>query len=438
MLPSTAALKGAARAEGDSDVPEKAVGPTGGPTAPRGPRQSGGWTELAGPRDGARPGDIPVERRRRGQAQPHRHARAGQGVEGSSRCLRAPGCQAPRLAARLQRLQQAPLPLPDAVPLRVLRGPRPAVADGELSAARRGAPHGGGVRESIAAKIRADLACGLSPAQIADARSSEFRGRPSTIYRWIERATPACPIRTCAARWVQQGRGGGGARADAARPGAPLLGVLGAPGGRARGRLRDGHGGIKRAADRQCGSSRSTCAAAARSCACFAREVVERAVAAAPRRAGGGQAGRGRSSACFGLILTDNGAEFSTGSPGEVVPAGQGARCRVYYRDVRQSQQKGAASNHVELRKLRPPLHVMLKLPSTLVHPAKRRCRLAPSRGLLMRSACAAVGAPGCLRRRRCRAHGRAGRRGGALRRAAARRRGRQPRPAGEGVDPLI
>ena len=41
--------------------------------------------------------------------------------------------------------------------------------------------------ESIAAKIRADLARGLSPAQIADARSSEFRAAPSTIYRWIER-----------------------------------------------------------------------------------------------------------------------------------------------------------------------------------------------------------------------------------------------------------
>ena len=61
------------------------------------------------------------------------------------------------------------------------------LADGELSAARRGVDRTEEEFESIAAKIRADLARGLSPAQIADARSSEFRAAPSTIYRWIER-----------------------------------------------------------------------------------------------------------------------------------------------------------------------------------------------------------------------------------------------------------
>ncbi len=61
------------------------------------------------------------------------------------------------------------------------------VADGELSAARRGVDRTEEEFEAIAAKIRADLARGLSPAQIADARSSEFRAAPSTIYRWIER-----------------------------------------------------------------------------------------------------------------------------------------------------------------------------------------------------------------------------------------------------------
>lgn len=61
------------------------------------------------------------------------------------------------------------------------------LADGELSAARRGVDRTEEEFESIAAKIRADLARGLSPAQIADARSSEFRAAPSIIYRWIER-----------------------------------------------------------------------------------------------------------------------------------------------------------------------------------------------------------------------------------------------------------
>lgn len=61
------------------------------------------------------------------------------------------------------------------------------LADGELSAARRGVDRTEEEFESIAAKIRADLARGLSPAQIADARSPEFRAALSTIYRWIER-----------------------------------------------------------------------------------------------------------------------------------------------------------------------------------------------------------------------------------------------------------
>lgn len=58
----------------------------------------------------------------------------------------------------------------------------------------------------------------------------------------------------------------------------------------------------------------------------------------------------------FGLILTDNGAEFSDWESLErsCLP-GKGARCRVYYCDVRQSQQKGGCErNHVELRKLLP------------------------------------------------------------------------------------
>ncbi len=58
----------------------------------------------------------------------------------------------------------------------------------------------------------------------------------------------------------------------------------------------------------------------------------------------------------FGLVLTDNGAEFSDWESLErsCLP-GKGARCRVYYCDVRQSQQKGGCErNHVELRKLLP------------------------------------------------------------------------------------
>ena len=55
------------------------------------------------------------------------------------------------------------------------------LADGELSAARRGVDRTEEEFESIAAKIRADLARGLSPAQISHARSSEFRAAPSML-----------------------------------------------------------------------------------------------------------------------------------------------------------------------------------------------------------------------------------------------------------------
>lgn len=57
----------------------------------------------------------------------------------------------------------------------------------------------------------------------------------------------------------------------------------------------------------------------------------------------------------FGIILTDNGAEFADTAAIEASAFGGGARCRVYYCDVRQSQQKGACErNHVELRKMLP------------------------------------------------------------------------------------
>lgn len=57
----------------------------------------------------------------------------------------------------------------------------------------------------------------------------------------------------------------------------------------------------------------------------------------------------------FGIILTDNGVEFADTATIETSVFGGDARCKVYYCDVRQSQQKGACErNHVELRKMLP------------------------------------------------------------------------------------
>lgn len=57
----------------------------------------------------------------------------------------------------------------------------------------------------------------------------------------------------------------------------------------------------------------------------------------------------------FGIILTDNGAEFADTTTIEASVLRGDVRCRVYYCDVRASQQKGACErNHVELRKMLP------------------------------------------------------------------------------------
>ena len=57
----------------------------------------------------------------------------------------------------------------------------------------------------------------------------------------------------------------------------------------------------------------------------------------------------------FGLVLTDNGCEFSDTDALENSVSKGTTRCKVYYCDPRQSQQKGGCErNHVELRKLLP------------------------------------------------------------------------------------
>lgn len=60
-----------------------------------------------------------------------------------------------------------------------------ALADGLLSEARKGVNKKEYDFERAMAEIRADVARGLSPAQIAEGRACEFKAHPSTIYRWI-------------------------------------------------------------------------------------------------------------------------------------------------------------------------------------------------------------------------------------------------------------
>ena len=109
---------------------------------------------------------------------PHRHARPGKGSRVESVPEGAvPGSAAGRTSATLQ---QAPLPLLDAVPLRASARPRPPAGWPiyEPSGRQARVPHGGGVRvhrRQDQGRLRPG---GPSPAQISHARSSEFRPPP--------------------------------------------------------------------------------------------------------------------------------------------------------------------------------------------------------------------------------------------------------------------
>ena len=225
------------------------------------------------------------------------------------------------------------------------------LADGELSAARRGVDRTEEEFESIAAKIRADLARGLSPAQISHARSSEFRAAPSTIYRWIERGYAGMSNMDLRRKVGYRPRRRAAPAPTPHGPERSFSAFSALPEGE-REAACEMDTVIGRAADRQCVLTlhlrccraqlclllpeRSSSAVAA------ALDVLEAAV------------GKRAFQRMFGLVLTDNGAEFSDWESLErsCLP-GKGARCRVYYCDVRQSQQKGGCErNHVELRKL--------------------------------------------------------------------------------------
>lgn len=228
-----------------------------------------------------------------------------------------------------------------------------AMSDELLSAARRGVDRGRDEFESMMETIRSDVARGLSPVQISIARASEFSVHPSTIYRWIEknhggmsniellrkvgykkrrrdaaRATPHGPSRSYAAFMQMDGED----RASACE----MDTVIG------------------RRRDEKCVLTpylrpyklqlcmllpeKSSSAVAA------ALDALEKAI------------GKSSFQRFFGILLTDNGAEFSDFAAIEksALP-GKKARTRVYYCDVRASQQKASCEkNHVELRRLLP------------------------------------------------------------------------------------
>lgn len=226
-----------------------------------------------------------------------------------------------------------------------------ALADEELSASRRGIDKTREQFEHIMGCVKEGLARGLSPEQIVASYALDVS--PATIYRWIEegyagtgnielrRKVSYKPKKKAAPRSTSHG---------AERSYAAFLGL----GEEERSSACEMDTVIGRVHDSKClltlylrpckfqlmlllGGKTAEEAAGA-------LDALEEAV---------GMDGFGR---LFDPILTDNGAEFSDHVLIERSAGDSAARrARVFYCDVRQSQQKGSCErNHVELRKVLP------------------------------------------------------------------------------------
>lgn len=228
-----------------------------------------------------------------------------------------------------------------------------ALADEELSAARRGIDE---TEQSAARKIeivRSDLARGLSPAQIAATRPSLELSR-STIYRWCDegyggmsnmelrrkvgykprrRSAPAA----AAARSDRRSHAAFEALPTDSRDTAwEMDTVLGSKRDSARLlTLLHRPTGFQLALPPPDGSSVS----------------VAEALLSVREAVGGADAMR----RVFGAVLADNGAEFADDRAIARALCGAPGETRLFYCDPRRADQKGACEkNHVEIRKLLP------------------------------------------------------------------------------------
>lgn len=227
------------------------------------------------------------------------------------------------------------------------------LASGLLSEARRGVSAKEYDFERAMATIRADVARGLSPAQIAEGRASGFKVRPSTIYRWVAagyagmsnaelRRKVGCKPRKEPARAKPTPHGPERSyKAFSVLPEEE----------RARAAEMDCVIGLSK--DSQCVLTLYLRPCKVQVCLLLC-EKTSSAVAAALdmlERA----IGKALFQRLFGLVLTDDGTEFSDAEALERSASHGTARAKVHYCDVRQSQQKGGCErNHVELRKLLP------------------------------------------------------------------------------------
>lgn len=226
------------------------------------------------------------------------------------------------------------------------------IAEERLVEARRGINAREEDFERIAFSIRPDLARGLSPEQICLAHP-HLGLAPSTLYRWIERGYFGM------SNMDLRRKVGYKRRASRAAPKATSHGphrsyaAFCALGESARARACEMDTVIGRTRDSGCLLTlylRPCKAQLALLLPAKGADAVASALDGLERALG-----RQAFSRLFGTVLTDNGPEFSDADAIERSALGEGPRCRVFYCDVRASQQKaGCERNHVELRKILP------------------------------------------------------------------------------------
>ena len=229
-----------------------------------------------------------------------------------------------------------------------------AFADEDQVEARRGVDMDRERFELAISHIKEDLARGLSPQQIAEARAELVGAGKSTTCRWVEEGyggTGNAELRRKVGHEPRRKSKEG--RATHHGEGRSYRAFLALPEDE-RARACEMDTVVGAAADSRClltlmsracrvqlpllMPSRTSAATVAR------LDDVERAV------------GLGGFRRLLGLVLTDNGGEFEDAEGIERSCTREGERrCRVYYCDPMQSQQKGACErNHVEIRKMLP------------------------------------------------------------------------------------
>lgn len=228
-----------------------------------------------------------------------------------------------------------------------------ALADGLLSEACRAVNAKEYDFERAMALIRSDVARGLSPAQISQGRASEFGAHPSTIYRWIANGYAGMSNAELRRKVGYKPRKERAPARPASHGPERSYRAFSALPGEKRTRACETDTVVGLSKDSQCVLTLYARPCEVQICPLLP-EKTSSAVAAALDMLEKAIR-KPLFQRMFGLILTDNGTEFSDTAALERSALHGTARAKAYYCDVRQSQQKGSCErNHVELRKLLP------------------------------------------------------------------------------------